>query len=461
MTNQAMASYGSLCGNEIWNAARLKAYMDNGITPNNYRIRCGGCDGLDAILPCADSDPPANGYQLPELDDAPWYDPAVPESKNFAGLFVTSVTMSSPYARTVTQNIGDGASLGRLRLQGRTITVHGYLIGKTCCATQYGLRWLTSALGDPPCAGVSCSGCEFDFLDCCPDISGEDECITTLDAAGKAQVFIRPVGATEYQRGSDFFRRMNGVGIVSGVDVISCHGTSCGCGCGNLLEVEFVLGSESPYINSFGTDIISTVAAPLADCGTGLCGITWLKSDDCTAVDTAACPPADDCLDDPLCPLPALPPQASTTIPSRCGCDALSTVQLCSSVSPERVWGSSTLNVTVYAGSKDLRNLKIRVWQNPLGSACTDLPECDACSTLSINFVPAGGTLTFSGETRTVTTTCGNTTRNSSQNVTDINGQPFDWPDLTCVDICACVEFDCGQTATDATVSIERIDRDL
>lgn len=467
MTQQAMASYMALCENEIVNAARVKAYVDGGIVPAGFDIRCAGCEGLEDILPC-DFSEDMSGYSLPELDGAPWYDPAVPESKNFAGLMVMSATMSAPYSRTVTPNIGVGSTLGRLKLRGRDIVVRGFLIGKTCCAAQYGLSWLTDALTEP-CTNGNCGGCDLDFLSCCPNLTGEDECLTTIDSSGPVDrrlTYIRPAGESEFQRGSDFFRRMHGVGIIDGPNVLSTKGSSCGCATGSLIEVEFILHASSPYINSIEETILGPVLAmEVAGCETAECDIVWdIGTGPCLA-DDGACVEPDDCLDDPRCPIPLLPPEPSASVTDACGsCVPEQQSKVCVPYIPVREWGSSTLNFEIFAGSKELRNLKIQIFQNPLGRDCGEVAEdeCMACSTLVVKYVPAGGTLRFSGEERTVTVTCNGQAKNAMRNIAaDEDGTPFDWPNITCTQICACITFDCILTADDATVRIGVVNRDL
>lgn len=458
MTAGAMSSYMSFCGNEIVNAARLQAYVNNGLSP--YHVKCGGCEGLEDILPCVGTpsqpEPPVGGYNLPELDMAPWYDPAAPESKNFAGLLVTNVQVSSPYTRSTTPNIGIGQTLGRLKLSGRTITVHGWLIGKTCCATQYGLRWLTTALGEPPCSG-DCGGCDLDFLECCPSIgTGEDDCLHLSDGS----VYVRPNSESEYERAEDFFRRMYGVGVVSGPDVISCRGNTCGCGCSALTEVEFVLASSSPYLNSQGTPIITDLSPEPCDPNEP-CNFVWsVGAGECIDED---CAPAPDCKEDPICPLPALPP-APKVPPGTCGCFPQTARRVCGTTTPRKEWGSSTVDIEIHAGSEDLRAAVVRVFQNPTQLDCGDettFPDCNACSTLIVSFVPKGGIFRFSGSRREVTIECGGQITNAAQNAFNAEGYPFDWPDITCQPICVCVDFACETTAPDAKVSVTRVDRDL
>lgn len=460
MTN-AMSSFMSLCGNEITNAARLKAYVDHGIRPSRFNIIPRGCDGLDAIIPAAGSEPPVDGYGLPELDPAPWYDISAPESQNFAGLMVTEVTVSAPYTRTVTDNIGTGQTLGRLKVQGRSLVVKGWLIGKTCCATGYGLKWLTSVLAGGACPDGKCDGCTLDYLDCCPTIGeGEGDCIIT-----DGGIYVRPEEDAEYARADDFFRRMNGVGVSDGPNVLDQKGSSCGCGGSPLVEVEFTLASSSPYFNSFGTAMV--IDQPLIDiveCDAADCNFTWLKVPEGEACPVdPECPEPADCLEDPLYPMPSLPPEFR--IPwSKNACTSMYSTKIMVASDPGKKWGSSTLNIDIFSGSTRLRQLALRLWKNPDPEASCDVldePDCAASSTLLIQYIPPNSHFIVSGENRTVTIECDGNVRNASQNITNVDGQPFDWPDLDCFSVCLGIEADCLTTANDATIDITRIDREL
>lgn len=461
MTN-AMSSFMSLCGNEIVNAARLKAYTDHGIRPSGFDIMVPGCDGLDAIIyPLGDA-PPLGGYSLPELDPAPWYDSDVPESQNFAGLLVTEVTVSAPYSRNLTENVGSGQTLGRLKIQGRSIVVHGWLVGKTCCAAGYGMKWLTSALAGARCSNGKCDGCSLEFLDCCPVIGeGEGDYLNN-----DGTIYVRPDPDSEYARAEDFFRRLNGVGITEGPNTISQKGASCGCGGSPLIEVEFTLGSSSPYFNSFGTAVlIDTPIVDIADCDAPVCNFTWLKiaEGDPVPIDPD-CPTAPDCLEDPLFPMPTLPPQFK--IPrSKNACTPMYSTRMTVESDPGTKWGSSTLNIDIFSGSERLRQLAIRLWhKTDPATPCDDeavFTDCGAASTLLIQYIPPNSHFILSGENRTATITCEGNSRNAMQNITNTDGQPFRWPDLDCTAACLRVEADCVATALDATIDIVRIDREL
>jgi len=229
------------------------------------------------------------------------------------------------------------------------------------------------------------------------------------------------------------------------------------------MEVEFTLATSSPYFNSFGVALLTDEPAALPCVTDSICNITWVKipdGEECPP--DAGCPVAPDCLEDPTCPLPALPPLA--TIPTNpCGCLPLDSSQICVQTTAGKEWGSSTLNIEIFSGDTDLRNLTIRLWQNPLGYACDhpDFDDCSACSTLLISYIPPNSQFIMSGENRTVTIECNGASRNAAPSVTNIDGQPFDWMDLTCFSACICVDFDCNNTDPAATISIERIDRDL
>lgn len=472
MTQQAMATYAALAGRELWNQARLLAYVQHGIRPS-FTIRCNGCAGLEDILPAIGVEPPVGGYQLPELDPAPWYDVNVPESKNLAGFLITSVTMSSPYSRTVTPTVGNGWNLGRLVVNGRTIVAHGFIIAKTCCATAYGLRYLTAILGDPTCPaegtcghGPSCGTDRLEFLDCCPTISGEDSCLRVSDGGGGTEIYVRDIPVDEWTRAEDFFRRMNGVGVTGGPEIIAYRGRGCGnCGCTASIEFEITMASESPYLNRLGEVVFSADAPAACADDPDSCDVTWVLSDGCTSSDPdGLCPDPADCADDPICPTPALPPTPRRTLVG-CGCTApFRQERICANVDSIRTTGISTLITTVTAGATDLRNLVIRIWDNPTDALCTDpdaFPDCNTCSTLLVSYIPAGGTLVVDGEQRQITLTCNGVTTSALKNVTDVDGAPFVFPVLSCRPLVVSVQFDCANSSDDATVVIERVDQDL
>lgn len=185
------AGYASFAGVELWNNERVMAYLagspELGVqalkTPSmSLSERC----GCPTILPyvCDPGPLPDGSYLSPAIDPAPWYDPAVPDSVDFAGLFVESITpFDLPIGRTVSAGAILGGSLGPLRLGPRTITVTGWLLARTCCAAEYGLRWLAEALAQTQ----SCAGCslgDLSMLRCCPPEADSCRLISTGTADG-------------------------------------------------------------------------------------------------------------------------------------------------------------------------------------------------------------------------------------------------------------------------------------
>ncbi len=444
--------YFSLCGVELWNQARLKAYMDHGVTPAGARLRVDGCEALPDVIPCEEHRPPTPaGYELPEIDDAPWYDPTVPESRNFAGLLVTDMSISSPVNRRLVQNVGHGAVLGRMRHPGRTIDVEGWLVGKTCCAANYGLKWLTQALLGDLC---DCDGCDAHFLSCCPEVSGEDACLV-LDGV----TYVRPASTPEYQRASDFVRNMYRVGLLDGPEVVQCRGIGCGCGCATLTKVEFTLGVGTPWQYLEPTVVAENLV--LGSCDPDVCTVEWVKDPSCAD----RCEPAD-CTADPLAPSTPAPPRARTPLAAGV-CIPLSQQRTCIEVNAtnEREWFESTLNIEVSAGSEPLRNLMVRLFENPAGLTCCDgsaFGDCLPCSSLYVRYVPAGGTIRIDGEKREARMRCfGVAEVDASTLVYTVEGGGLRWIDLACTPYCLAVDTDCFNTAADASISVWQVQREL
>lgn len=82
----------------------------------------------------------------PEL--APWFNLEAPESTEFSGVWVMSVTGldTTPLQREIMDTIGPGGAAAPPRDRARTLTFEALLIGCTNAGVQYGLNWLTCRL---------------------------------------------------------------------------------------------------------------------------------------------------------------------------------------------------------------------------------------------------------------------------------------------------------------------------
>lgn len=421
--------YAYYNGTELWNNQRTIDYlrgnpatMTPGIAlPKTVVTPWAGC-GTASRLFC---DPPreADGwrYRTPALDDAPWYDPLVPESADFAGLFVTEVTgFDSTVSRAFEAGAVTGSSFGPLKLAGRSLTVTGWLRAGSCCAAEYGLRWLTEAL-----VGGGCDDCalgEMTMLKCCPS--------ETTPAA------------------VDYVRYMEQVGLVDGPKVTDRMGTCC-AQCGNTdLQVQFTIASQSPYI--FGEIEWSLYADTFPTDETWAGFSEWCK---CTQTSTPT-------TWTPSCGGTTVAVPAPYIVDNKCYGNPWCAKALTGDFSNLHQWNDVTGYVEVTTGSKVMKNLQIVAYQNIKGTACStfyssgDWVCATPCATLQVAELPSGARLTIDSRTRQITLRLAGGTYLPGLKYVSGGDSPFNWFDLGhCQSLCVIVTADCS-VAADATVSV-------
>lgn len=447
-----MAAIDYLClgGIEIANNARTVAYARNGLKPHTMQIRDCGCGDLAAIL----GDPE---YRLPALDtESPpaWVDPAVPESWDFAGLLVTGIDGldSAPMTREVTDRTGDGAVIGRRRYGPRSIVVTGLLIGGSCCAIDYGMRWLGSALrGSMVCgAGAGCSGDDLRFLSCCPDICEDSP------------------GFTSYEECAEpYWRTLREVALTSPLEKTGTVGASCTCcrGC-PAAEVQFGLTAGRPHALREPITVTAAGESWTADDTESAC-VTWL-SEPCPDDPEGCGPGAPSCLDAALAEMgcaPTAPPALPVPV-NPCSCEPLTRRRHCVSIPSSvltPIWSDVVADLAIYAGSATLRGVRVRFFPNPLGLGIDQLDPCGWCAEINAAVIPASATLRVDGTRRAVTVTCPGTDEvPASGAVTGAGGAPYSWPVLDCgVPYIACFEADAATIADDARITVRVISREV
>ncbi|MEV5677078.1 hypothetical protein [Streptomyces sp. NPDC052179] len=468
--------YLELGGTEIANHARLQAYVGSVGSPLDSVSAC-GCETFDAVLV---GDEP---YTTPEQDAAPWYDPDVPESADFAGMMVLRVDGldAHPVSRTVTRAVTGGAALGPARVDARTITVTAVLLGATCCAVGYGLRWLGEAL-----AGWTGSGCGGDCLtlfNCCPAELEEPEAFAAAHR-----------------------RTLRRVALVSAPEVIARAGGGCsgsgGCQTNaDVLTVEFGLTAATPWM---WTDPVPLLDAPVPTDDGSECiiwcvhdpdapppvpPVCWEPGDSCQpgavvveltdrecpvswpALEThrvapcektcrlAECEEEGALCSDPLCrtPTPPVPPP-----PETCFCHAVAVNQEWYELDltgRPAAFGAVPI-IEVFAGARDLRRVTVTLFERTAdmdGLACEEVAEAARCtphSVYEIAYVPAGGMVTVDGQVGRATVECGGQCEGSSD-VYGRDGGPLTVPMLMAGRYCVEIAADALVTAADdATVSI-------
>jgi hypothetical protein len=348
-------------------------------------------------------------------DNPPWYDPDVPDSADFYGLFVEDITgFDSVVQRDLTAASIYGGSLGPLKLGPRTLTVTGYLFAKTCCGSEYGLHWLNEAL----IGSTGCDDCalgDFFMLKCCP-----------------------PEGADPI----DYGRLLHRTGLVDGPKVVDKFGTCCDqCGY-TTLKVQFTVASELPYI--FSDLTFPVFEEPFGATEYERCFF------DCTD-----CPPVLPVTFDPDCGVDRIPPPLPFIPDDDCFCEPWVTKQICASYTNVADWNSATSFIQIFAGATDLRNLKISAYENPraeLGVPCpcgivADDPiwQCiEPCQELTVSQLPSGSTLTVDSRTRIVSLQLAGGGYVSGQGIVGSAGfAGFQWFDLPqCAQLCFIISVD-------------------
>lgn len=186
------------CSLEI-NAQRTAAYLANlgdvcndGDFPGSKSMTC-NCPPLHWEIP-DDGGPPVEAvYTNPITDQAPWFDADIPESGQFLGFLVHDVTMNSVASRSITTRISSsgGGVLGPIRNKERRFDFQVLMFACNEAAMEYGMRFLTDALGSGGCDD-GCTTCDAEFRDSCPPITNPN-----LAQLNTGRWILKNVGAVE------------------------------------------------------------------------------------------------------------------------------------------------------------------------------------------------------------------------------------------------------------------------
>ncbi|MEV3895289.1 hypothetical protein [Streptomyces anulatus] len=469
----ALFDYFAIGGVEVANAARLNAYLETEAvgSPLTQASVC-VCPTLTAEV--LGDDP----YVNPAVDKAPWYDDGSPESEEFAGFLVLSMEGLDefPMRRSVTNAITGGGVLGPARVMPRTIVVTGILLGATCCGVEYGWHWLQQVLQG--CTGQQCAGDCMDLFACCPS--------ETMTEA-------------EFQAAHG--RRLREVALVDGPRVTDRVGNGCTAGgeCSSgadILTVEFTLVAATPWLFTDPLPVLTTylpldesgdcitwcikgeennpkLCIPVSDSCTigapvvagGCTGLAWpvdeqLDDDPCDSVcRLAACVDSTESCSDSACQPPAPPTVAEL---GTCFCVPLAVERDCFDIdlTGQPAWSVDTPTFTILAGSKEVRNLHITVYERNESEVAltfdqlTALKRCDPLATFIVTYVPANGSLTLDGQIGRALVECGGRCE-TSPDVYGADGGPVVFPRMDCARYVVCIETDVmNPPAPDAMLSL-------
>uniref|UniRef100_A0AAU7GYJ2 Minor tail protein n=1 Tax=Streptomyces phage Geonosis TaxID=3158856 RepID=A0AAU7GYJ2_9CAUD len=438
-----LSDYASANGTEVWNTTRLQAYLRNVGSPFDTGPEICHCPSLTPEVLGAEGP-----YTTPdaEVEPAPWYDPAVPESAEFLGFLPLTVagTDDNPRRRTVSTAVGGGGVFGPTREQPRNIVVSGVLIGATCCGAQYGMQFLSEVLNG--CTGDTCDGDCFNMFNCCPDEGMTPE---QFNAAHR-----RTFRRTSLVEGpTETGRRATG----------DCARSECAAGA-ELIEVEFVLVAASPWAWTDPIPVLE-VTPPIADqteCVDWCLPGSGIPDHDCdpTTCLFQSCVTPGDPYADPRNQVP-LPPQP--TVPAGSFCAPLVPDRACYDIdlSARPQWATDAPLIEIYAGAYELRNVRVTWYEKPASFTgdCGDLADGNLCNYIqdfTVTYIPPRGTLTLDGTIgRAVVTAGGQGCRTASTAYGNQNGGPVEVTDLTCATYCICIETDSDSPpAADALIRI-------
>lgn len=427
---------------EVVNSSRLAQLIAAGRGPEGLQCKdCAPCPDLDKGLGYPD------GYNP---GDSPWYDPDQPESIDFAGLLVTSITGLGPgeFARPVIETAGVGAIIGQGRQSAPQVVVTGILMAATCCAAEYGLRWLSSALRADCVPGAPCAGGDLLFLSCEPAFPDED---CPENEGQNYEALLAP-----------YYRTLKNAALVSGPTISSIIPRGCPtcyeCG---LTEVTFTLAAGDPCVYR---DPASLLSATMFDCTVPEdeeC-IVWVTNPTEGCDDAAACDTTPNCSTDPNC-FDVAPPVMPTIVnPCADLCIGPPECRVCVDI-PAGTFpatGEGTLLISIFAGSTALRKIRVQIWENPLDLDPDDLDPCNVCSELNISYVGPDSTLTIDGANRTSTISCpgGDDVRANPFIATGSGSGSFSYPSLSgCggrYTVCVSAQ---GPASPEATVTIQTV----
>lgn len=419
--------YLAMAGNEIVNNLRSATYATAlGIT----HVNCGPCDGLARAL----YDMP---YTSPDMDDAPWYDPVVVESKSFAGFYGLEITglSKSVGSRGLVPLTERGAALHPLRRTHREIQVRVLAMAKTEAALSYGFSWLASVLRGNICA-AGCFGDELCFFTACPPCPPLSADPLDPDPCGDL--------ATQY------WRQLHNVGLLAMEEPTDVRKVSGGW----LGQVTFTLAAGDPFIYR---DPVLMATGPQPSqllpnyFDTGV-PPTCFENVDCLR--STDCPPP---------PAPVLPPApvdpCFPTGPFTAGRVVMALPQ-----DRVPVWMEKVPLIHIRSGGKKLERLTVRWYGNPTARECgSDLDPCAACAEVNIAFVPANSTLTIDGRRETATVDCpgGPGLATAEPALYGRGGSPFVWPLFNCGDgMCLEVIAKADTIAADAVIEIHYVVRE-
>lgn len=415
--------YLAFAGTEVINSVRAAAYAR---AMNITAVSCGGCD----TLPRALFDTP---YSSPDQDDAPWYDPTEPASKEFGGFVGLEITGLSKTvaAHSLVPLADNGAALHPLRRTHREVQVRALALARSECALSYGFSWLSSVLRGRICS-TGCDGADLCFFTCCPPCG-------PLPEEGEPDTC-----------GDPYWRTILNAGLLTMDEPSEVRRLPGGGWCA---QISFTIACGSPFI--WRAPVLMATGPQPGD---------QLPDYEDPGV-PPDCQEPSDCLRDLACPpppAPVLPPvPVDACFPTGPFTASRTVIALPRDQVP--IWSEQVPLIFVRAGSQRMERLTIRWYGNPRDVDCATVDPCSACAEVNIAFIPANSTLTIDGRTESAFVDCagGPGIATAEPQLYGRGGTPFVWPVFSC-NAGACLELiaKADSVATDASIEIYYVVRE-
>lgn len=344
----------------------------------------------DMMLNFCDLDSPTIPYTNPADDGVCWFDPDIPESEDFLGLWVVDLDglENDGYQRGTTDIGGEGSVFNRPIRPGKVLTFSVMLLGASCCGLDYGRNWLANVLRGQGCAhGVnrisdSCGTTEIRIRTCCPEEGMADDGIRTFPSSSLTAGVSR----------SDGDRR-----------------DKCCC---NYRMYTFVVTTGTPDAFGSEVDVCSNELNPeIIFCR------DWDGCEDVVVTEP--------CIDPTGCGDLFIDAFASPSLRDDCYCPPLEQTINCCCID-EFLTGSSerAIIVDLFAGSNPAdpiftqagaRNIEVVFFENPKNLPCPETQEeyvyfrdnVPVCARVTVGFIPSASQLKIDGRTGEAFNICG------------------------------------------------------
>lgn len=372
------------------------------------------------VTPSEEELPAGGAFVSPISDPAPWYEPTDPRSGHYLGAMIRSWKESQPYLREAVDTTTGGRTK-RAKLQRKEIAAQFVLFVDDPCAIEFAKtyflnQFVCNSSSDP------CSLPTLEWHECYNPSSCDSDVHSMRGLVG---VSLSSLNWLEDE-------------------IPSCYGIVC----------DVVFAAEKPWTYEMCPENI--VEDLVIVTGEEICNIC---EDPCPALSTAC--------ENPCLPLAISIPKVEF---STCYCEPWAVKRQSFAINADPRTGESTLDISIFTGSYDMRNFRIKGWSKQTGSIDPNDYRCeDPCIDIVVpGPLPANSVIEVDGVTQEIWVTCNNVKQSGRSWVETPDGSPLTWPDISCDGLVIVLEASAlvtaggvPHTAPDATITIDRYHREL